>query len=114
MEIWSGTQFRATWHRVVCPNPPDLEPGQVLPGRKSVVFFMIPNHDVVSGVDDPTESARVTSTRPAWSLGRVSRLPCSCPVIVLLYRSLDAPASQSRCPLPPARNTMWYRAEEKC
>lgn len=51
MEIWSGTQFRATWHRVVCPNPPDLEPGQVLPGRKSVVFFMIPNHDVVSGMD---------------------------------------------------------------
>jgi isopenicillin N synthase-like dioxygenase len=57
MEIWSGTQFRATWHRVVCPNPPDLEPGQVLPGRKSVVFFMIPNHDVVSGVGVSTEIA---------------------------------------------------------
>nr|XP_031861064.1 uncharacterized protein CI109_003424 [Kwoniella shandongensis]KAA5528136.1 hypothetical protein CI109_003424 [Kwoniella shandongensis] len=46
MEIWSGGQFKATWHRVVCPNPPDLAAGQVLPGRKSVVFFMIPNHDV--------------------------------------------------------------------
>ncbi|KAK8869510.1 hypothetical protein IAR55_000075 [Kwoniella newhampshirensis] len=46
MEIWSGGQFKATWHRVVCPSPPDLAPGEVLPGRKSVVFFMIPNHDV--------------------------------------------------------------------
>ncbi|WVQ81068.1 hypothetical protein IAT38_003190 [Cryptococcus sp. DSM 104549] len=46
MEIWSGGQFKATWHRVVCPNPPNLPSGEALPGRKSVVFFMIPNHDV--------------------------------------------------------------------
>jgi isopenicillin N synthase-like dioxygenase len=74
MEIWSGTQFRATWHRVVCPNPPDLEPGQVLPGRKSVVFFMIPNHDVVSGVDDPTESCDSPS---------VSQSRCACIAVSL-------------------------------
>ncbi|RSH82184.1 hypothetical protein EHS25_006117 [Saitozyma podzolica] len=65
MEIWSGTQFRATWHRVVCPNPPDLEPGQVLPGRKSVVFFMIPNHDVLLTPID-------ASGRPAVAEGCIS------------------------------------------
>ncbi|ORY35920.1 hypothetical protein BCR39DRAFT_39905 [Naematelia encephala] len=47
MEIWSGSQFKATWHRVVCPNPPELAAGEVLPGRKSVVFFMIPDHNVM-------------------------------------------------------------------
>ena len=42
MDIWSGGQFKATWHRVVCP------PGDMVKGRRSTVFFMIPDNEVVS------------------------------------------------------------------
>lgn len=57
MEMWSGGKFKATFHRVVFPSPPPAnmaeESGVVLPGRKSVVFFMIPDLPTVSPSSRP-------------------------------------------------------------
>ncbi|ORY26772.1 hypothetical protein BCR39DRAFT_589499 [Naematelia encephala] len=49
MEIWSGEQFTATWHRVTVPPPTQsaVDGQEILPGRKSIVFHSIPDHNVV-------------------------------------------------------------------
>lgn len=49
MQVWSGDKFKATYHRVIFPTSSNPVPaGTPLPGRKSVVFFAIPDNDTVS------------------------------------------------------------------